>query len=328
MGDWIVGLDDLPTFQDGFPLSAESLNRIGAVENYLNERWARTIPGQMIMQLETPASEGPDTTSRSMFFVHLHRYLHWSFTQETAVSGRSFRMRINGKRAVEIDGSSPTSNGGVIDLNGTDLDGNSYGLTVGRAYEVQWATLAGSLSGVYGRVYASNTYECATDDDSIDLPSTNPSFSGGGTPTAADLAAIVDNCNFLLQENGLTHSPGYTYQKVHIPAPGGFAEHISRVAHHQQYLTVRFDVEMGYYANVITSTVKVNGTTYYTDTQSKEGLGGDVVHQYKLHLDVSGLTVGSVYTVEIITDKEEWDDLTNMVVYYIGESPSNTLPSW
>lgn len=329
-GDWIVGLDKLPVFKDGYPLGAESLRRIGYAQDYLSQRYGRYVPAQPIMQLETPAAlNAPDTTKRSMYMIHRHRYLIWKFRQDVSLSGRVFRMKINGKRAFDLDsGSSPQNISGVIDLNGNDLDGNPYNLPVGRAYEIEWSTVSGSLSGVYGMVFAYDTYECATSNSTLSLPVANPTF--GGTPTAAQFNNLVTNCNFLLEQNGIADTPGYIYHTIHIPAPGGLAVDTSYQPHHHKYLAVRYDIDMGFYSNDITSTVYVNGSSIYADTKSKVGEGGGVIHNYKLFLDVSGLglAAGSAYKVEVKANKSQWDDLTSLIVHYVGESPLNAVPDW
>ena len=327
-GDWMVGLDKLPTFKNGVPLSAEALRRIGKAQDYLDARYSRVLAAQPILPLDTPIP-GTDLSRGSMFIVHLHRYLRWSFFQTTSLAGRAFRMTIGGKRAVDIDsGSAPQVNGGVIDLNGNYLDGNPYALTNGRAYEIEWSTLSGSLSGVYGDVHAYNTYEMATNDNSFALPVTPPTFSGVVTDT--QLNALTTDCKFLLESNGSAHAPGFQVKKSLIPAPSGSVTLTSYVLHSYNYVTAAFDVDMGYSANEITSTVKINGTQIYSDTKTKTIIGGGTVYPYRLILDVSslGLTKGLVYRVDINSIKSQWDDYTFLTTYFMGESPVNTRPAW
>lgn len=324
-----MGLNDLPTFLNGYPLSSESLRRIGHAQDYLNERYNRVFAGQPVMRLETPY-DGVDYSKRSMFMVHLYRYLHWSLRQDTALAGRSFLMKVNGKRAAVVNESSPLTNTGVIDLNGNDLDGGPFGLTTNRAYEIEWSTVAGTLSGLYGQVYAYNTFECATNNSSLALPTSNPSFGDGNVPQDTQLNAIVTNCNYLLSTNGLIHLPGFRYDKVGIPAPSGSTANLSYVPHYYKYLALRFDVDMGFVANTIDIYVAINGTQVYSDSKVKTSEGGGVIHPFMVYIDISGLglTTGVPYRVEINASKHAWDDYTDLIVYYVGESPVNTRPEW
>lgn len=329
MSNLISTVPDLPVFANGVPLSATSLNAISLNQEYLHQRYNRTIPAQPVMRLETPA-DGIDTSRRSMYFVHLQRYLHWHFRQDAQVAGRLLRMKINGQRAAEVSDSSPLTNSGVIDLNGTSLDGNAYGLVVGKAYEVEWSTVSGSLSGIYGDAYAYDTFECATNNATLALPAGDPTFSGGGTPTAAQLNGLVDNCKFLLSGQGLAQTPGFRDEDMGIRAPGGATTNSSFLTHFHPYTVVRFDIDMGYNANTIDVYVHVNGNQVYTDSKTKGSTGGGVIHQYKLFLANGsfGLTVGVPYRVEVSAWKSAWDDYTRMKTHFVGESISNIYPSW
>lgn len=313
MAELLVGIDTMPTFRNGYPLSADSLNRIGAGQRYLDGRYSRPLPAIPYVNW------GGNST-----IVHLHRYLHYNLYQFQGNPTRTFRLLINNRAVEEVVFTNGDPASGVIDLEGDALDSNPIGLTVGTPYTLKWQLISGTTSwwdGVYGR----ELWETDSSDGSLSFPESAATFSDGQVPMADDLNAISANTEYLLVGGGLGHTPGFLYQETGIQ-PNGTASLWYRMRHSLPRLYVRADIDCDFGNNTIEFWVNVNGSELYHDEFVKAE-GPDSHFPYALNLDLStlGFTVGQWYTIEIKVYKSAWNSVV-MRVFYAGESPEDGYP--
>ena len=313
MADWLVGIDKLPIFRDGQPLSASALSRLGAAHRYLNGRYERVIPAIPYVNW-----------GNDCYIVHLHRYLHYNLYQFQGDPPRVFQLLIDDHAALELSLSDDAPRGGTVDLEGNNLDGDPLNLTVGKAYRLKWQLISGSTSwwsGVYGR----ELYETDTTSSAPTLPYSSQSFSDGQVLTATKLNALSSNTNYLLGSGGMGHMAGLTYVSGGIQA-NGTTSFWYRMRHNHQYLTVYAQLVTGSTNATLDFWINVNGSTLYADHQVKNGFA---TFTYKRFIDLSssGISVGDWYTIEVKAYKSSYDSVL-FEVFFVGETTEDDFPAW
>lgn len=315
MDSLLVDVPPLPTFANGYPLEANALNRLATVQDYVNQRLLRPISLMPLM-----------VSGQSYWIVRTHRYLRYVLQQNQSTQARTARLLVGGKRALELSyaANTPTFNvSGYIDLAGTDLDGQPYNLPYSQRYEVTLVLVSGEDS-----IVPLEIHEWPNTTGTLVAPASIPSFANGQTLDAAKLNALSQNTSYLLYGGGFAPNGGFPTSKSLLPAPGGLVRKRYRMRYVHRYLRVLAQTDMGYNANDVTLRVFINSTQIYTDTKSKTGTGGGVVHSYTLALDLNsvGPVAGNFYTITIEGQMSQWDLLAALTVVWAGQSPDPTLP--
>lgn len=313
MEEWLVGIDKLPVFQDGQPLSAKALNRIGAAQRYLNGRYTQVRPA-------LPYVNYTDV----MHIVHKHRYLHYYLYQFQGDPTRVFRLEINGKGVLTLD-IDHTTNYGVIDLNGNYLDATPINLPVGTKYKLQWVQVSGNVPDWWSGVWSREMYETDSSSATLSLPAASQTFAGGQSAITGKLNAISQNTTYLLSEGGLGHVHGFPLKEDGIQ-PNGTTSFWYRMRHAHRYLNVYASLITGSDNATLDFWINVNGSTLYTDHQVKNGFASFYYKQF-VDLNATGLNAGDWYTIEVKAYKSSWDSVL-FSVYFVGETPDNNYPAW
>ena len=313
MEEWLVGIDRLPTFRDGQPLSAKALNRIGAAQRYLNGRYSQVRPAVPYVNY-----------TEAIHIVHKHRYLHYDLYQFQADPTRVFRLEIDGKGVLTLD-IDHASGHGVIDLNGNYLDATPINLPVGTKYKLQWVQVSGNAPSWWSGVYSRETYESDNSSAMLTLPYASQTFADGQSAITEKLNAISQNTTYLLTDGGLGHVHGFPLREGGIQA-SGTTSFWYRMRHTHRYLNVYASLVTGYDSSALDFWINVNGSTLFTDHQEETGFASFYYKQF-VDLNTTGLSAGDGYTIEIKAYKSSWDSVL-FSVYFVGETPDDDYPAW